>query len=216
MTDPVGSDTMVADATTYAGPERRRGENALRRMFVSEMTAEELRLEILTDELTGLSNSRAFQERDAVPGEGIVLVDCVGLKWINENLGRAAGDALLVLVSGVLRKIAEFDGAVTAYRLSGDEFALVVRPQGDPLGDRYGPICSQIDHRLPLYWNSWKDGQGETWRLRGVIVTWGIGECLDSADLALRAAKVRAQEQGTRAVRGERPPGLHVWKESER
>jgi len=209
-------DTMLAN-TSYVGPERRTRSGALRRMFVSEMTPEEMRIAMLTDELTGLPNRRAFQERTSQPGEMFLLMDACGLKYINDTYGLAAGDALLELVSGFLRRLASMYEGVQVFRLGGrsDEFLLV------------GPAAEEAERmlafyqlnqelaRLPLYWHSWQDLAGDTWRLRGVTVTWAVGQCLASADLALRTAKTLGEEQGTRPQRGECPLGLHVWRAAE-
>jgi diguanylate cyclase (GGDEF)-like protein len=81
------------------------------------------------DELTGLSNRRAFFEngdaRFAALGAGrrlgIVLVDLDGFKEINDSLGHAAGDELLQIVSRRFENVNEGLGEIS--RIGGDEFA---------------------------------------------------------------------------------------------
>ncbi len=87
----------------------------------------------VTDELTGLHNRRAFEDR---LGEevarasrygaplSLVMLDLDGFKEINDGCGHAAGDALLRGV-GVLLK-AELRLTDLAVRYGGDEFALIL------------------------------------------------------------------------------------------
>ncbi|GGI02781.1 putative bifunctional diguanylate cyclase/phosphodiesterase [Egicoccus halophilus] len=78
------------------------------------------------DELTGLVNRPAFLEQAEVAvrsrGGAVVLVDVDDLASVNETLGHAAGDAVLVEVATRLRS-GVVSSTVVA-RLGGDEFAL--------------------------------------------------------------------------------------------
>ncbi|EYB68454.1 hypothetical protein DEIPH_ctg023orf0044 [Deinococcus phoenicis] len=82
-----------------------------------------------TDALTGLSNRRALDEaldeadrRVAATGLGYVLgvVDLDGMKRVNDERGHASGDDLLREFAG--RLVAP---GISAYRLGGDEYALL-------------------------------------------------------------------------------------------
>jgi len=83
---------------------------------------------VFVDSLTGLGNRRAL-ERDV--GErlqvgaalSLSLVDLGSLQHINEAQGYDRGDALLQLFGGALCSL---EKPCVAYRLSGDEFALVM------------------------------------------------------------------------------------------
>lgn len=86
-----------------------------------------------TDALTGVLNRRGFEaemERALAAakryGEGGVLlyVDLDGFKPINDHHGHAAGDAVLVHVSGLLRD--HVRGSDIVGRLGGDEFAVLL------------------------------------------------------------------------------------------
>lgn len=89
-----------------------------------------LRGAALTDSLTGLPNHRAFHEgldRSLSVGEqvSLVMVDLDGLKRTNDELGHQAGDELIkALAQGLERTLC--DGQA-AYRIGGDEFAVVLR-----------------------------------------------------------------------------------------
>lgn len=82
------------------------------------------------DPLTGLLNRRAL-ERDlegvvATSGAGwrLAIVDVDGMKKVNDTLGHAAGDDLLRrFASGFTKEIGNDE---QAYRIGGDEFALLL------------------------------------------------------------------------------------------
>ncbi|SNY49064.1 putative bifunctional diguanylate cyclase/phosphodiesterase [Paractinoplanes atraurantiacus] len=90
-----------------------------------------LRHDAYHDGLTGLVNRTLFRERLAAAvaeGEAAILfLDLDGFKEINDSLGHAAGDQLLVQVAERLRAA---DPGVA--RLGGDEFAVIVR-DGSPV-----------------------------------------------------------------------------------
>jgi len=91
-----------------------------------------LRAQATTDALTGLGNRRALEDALAAVDAGhpaaLVVVDLDRFKAVNDELGHAAGDALLVELAARLRHEADDDDVVV--RTGGDEFALLV-PGGD-------------------------------------------------------------------------------------
>ncbi|MEU8818428.1 EAL domain-containing protein [Actinoplanes sp. NPDC048796] len=93
---------------------------------------ERLRHDAGHDALTGLANRSLFRERlAAAVGEGevaILFLDLDGFKEINDSLGHAAGDQLLVQVA---RRLRAAEPHLVA-RLGGDEFAVIV-PTGSPV-----------------------------------------------------------------------------------
>ena len=100
-----------------------------------------LELQANTDSLTGLPNRRRFRERlrtalhprglvDVESGEvAVLLVDLDGFKGVNDSLGHAAGDRLLVAVAERLRRCVRAGDVVA--RLGGDEFAVLVESVKD-------------------------------------------------------------------------------------
>ncbi|WP_053753790.1 putative bifunctional diguanylate cyclase/phosphodiesterase [Streptomyces sp. MMG1533] len=94
-----------------------------------------LRYEATHDALTGLPNRTFFFERlekalGAGKGQrfGLCYLDLDGFKTINDSLGHAAGDRLLVEVADRLQSCATAPGEMVA-RLGGDEFvALTTGP----------------------------------------------------------------------------------------
>ncbi len=89
-----------------------------------EMTAG-LRRQALTDPLTGLANRRALTAAITRAGEDAVLLtlDLDGFKRVNDLLGHAAGDDLLVRVADALVPVCPPDALVA--RIGGDEFAVL-------------------------------------------------------------------------------------------
>jgi diguanylate cyclase (GGDEF)-like protein len=92
----------------------------------------------LHDPLTGLGNRVLFRERlehalQRCPRTGkdvaVLFIDVDGFKAINDRLGHAHGDELLVELAGRLRTLLRIED--TAARLGGDEFAVLLEEVAD-------------------------------------------------------------------------------------
>ncbi|MDG4834157.1 GGDEF domain-containing protein [Solwaraspora sp. WMMD1047] len=86
------------------------------------------------DDTTGLPNRRAAIERltQAVKTHdevGVIVLDLVHFKLINDRLGHRAGNTLLSQVAERLHRLTRSD--VFAARLSGDEFTLIIHGGAD-------------------------------------------------------------------------------------
>jgi diguanylate cyclase (GGDEF)-like protein/PAS domain S-box-containing protein len=155
-----------------------------------------LRYEATHDALTGLPNRTLFFERlekalSAGEGQrfGLCYLDLDGFKTINDSLGHAAGDRLLVEVADRLQGCATAPGEMVA-RLGGDEFvALTTGPDTqrgvDDLADRImnalsGPV--RIDGRELLV-------RGSIGVVEGPAGERGPAEVLRSADITMYRAK---------------------------
>lgn len=98
---------------------------------------EQLRRQALTDPLTGLSNrdalmrqlARAVDEAEPGAGPAVLYVDLDRFKVINDLLGHAAGDGLLVAAAQRLRRAVGADTLLA--RFGGDEFMAVIAPCRD-------------------------------------------------------------------------------------
>jgi diguanylate cyclase (GGDEF)-like protein len=89
----------------------------------------------LRDPLTGLGNRRVLEEklsevfdRPTVDRQDVALIMCDvdGLKQVNDNLGHAAGDELLVEAARALEAAAATVESTTVCRIGGDEFCIVL------------------------------------------------------------------------------------------
>ena len=111
---------------------------------------EALTLRATRDTLTGLLNRAAFTEHLAdsfAPGvsarsqhESVLFIDIDDFKDINDSLGHAAGDVLLIQLAARLTECVRSSDLVA--RLGGDEFAVVI---GE---DEEGAIATEVAGRI--------------------------------------------------------------------
>lgn len=171
-------------------------ENLVRERQLSESKNAELeaasaRIEhvALHDSLTGLPNRRYLDEMLAESGEtgrtALLHLDLDRFKQINDTLGHAAGDAMLVHASKVIKANARPADFVA--RIGGDEFVVVGHGAGD---DRLAELASRIieEMRQPVNF------QGHQCRFGvsiGIAANDGVDarQLLVNADLALYRAK---------------------------
>ncbi|WP_119582724.1 putative bifunctional diguanylate cyclase/phosphodiesterase [Streptomyces europaeiscabiei] len=155
-----------------------------------------LRYEATHDALTGLPNRTLFFERlekalAAGDGQrfGLCYLDLDGFKTINDSLGHAAGDRLLVEVADRLQSCATAPGEMVA-RLGGDEFVALTtgtdtEREVDELADRImnalvTPV--RIEGRELLV-------RGSIGIVEGPAGERGPAEVLRSADITMYRAK---------------------------
>lgn len=145
------------------------------------------------DKLTGLTNRALFDERlEASLGTGrhatVMLLDLDGFKEVNDRLGHATGDLLLRAVAARLSACASPD--VTVARFGGDEFALLLAGEGDPLraAARAGGILEEFQMPFQVAGHLFHVGLSI-----GVAIGCGAStagdELIADADLALYQAK---------------------------
>ncbi len=116
-TDPDGRPVRVVFTTQSIDEAKKQEERLINRSR--------------TDELTGLLNRRAYEEdiyeRNDIPKKDdfvFMSLDVNGLKAINDTLGHAAGDELLVGAGQCMMKSFRPYGQV--YRTGGDEFIVIL------------------------------------------------------------------------------------------
>ena len=102
----------------------------------------ELRDRAARDPLTGLGHHATFYDAlpHAAPAAGarcaLLIADVDGFKEINDTRGHAAGDDVLRAMAGLLRAAAPSGGR--AFRIGGDEFALVFECDGEAQAEQVG------------------------------------------------------------------------------
>ncbi|MGB8261023.1 MAG: EAL domain-containing protein [Terracidiphilus sp.] len=132
-------DGELVDVSMQASPLVVNGERAgyvftFRDIGERKQVEARLQHDALHDNLTGLPNRALFLDRVSLAltrkarrrdqSCGVLFLDLDGFKEINDALGHAAGDALLVAVSERLCSVLRPQD--TAARLGGDEFAVLV------------------------------------------------------------------------------------------
>jgi diguanylate cyclase (GGDEF)-like protein len=145
---PIGPDGDIVDAiaagVNFLGEELGASFSEIERR-VADRTAElaiatrELSRRALHDELTGLPNRALFWEHLAhrleltgrrQTGFAVLFLDVDDFKVVNDTLGHAAGDLLLVDVASRLR--GALRAGDTAARVGGDEFVVLLDDGATP------------------------------------------------------------------------------------
>ncbi len=165
---------------------------------VTERKAMEARLldQAFRDPLTGLANRRLFRDRVAHalerhrrhPGAVAVLfLDLDHFKFVNDTLGHAVGDALLIAVAGRLQTAVR--SADTVARLGGDEFALLLEDLQSPTEAELTAQRVQHAFERPVHLAGRdvlvRTSIGIAWATDGQ----DVDELLSDADVAMYGAK---------------------------
>jgi diguanylate cyclase (GGDEF)-like protein len=182
---------------TFAGHAALLLENEQLEQSLARLTdlGAKLRHEALHDALTGLPNRRLFHsrvdealQRAAADGtEPVVLfIDLDGFKAINDDLGHAAGDELLVAFAERLRGHVRPEELPA--RLGGDEFAVLLEAGGREVAEEVGQrIVGAVQNPFSIR------GRQLSVRLSIGIApagsAAGVEELLANADVAMYAAK---------------------------
>jgi diguanylate cyclase (GGDEF)-like protein len=118
-----------------------------------QLNQENLKSMAYLDVLTGLPNRRAFNDdlrrfiAEFARGHGdfaLLLIDLDGFKAINDTVGHAAGDAVLVEVAARLRTLIRETDLVA--RLGGDEFCVILAQPRDTAA--VDSACARIIKKL--------------------------------------------------------------------
>ncbi|HEV7899512.1 MAG TPA: EAL domain-containing protein [Planosporangium sp.] len=163
MAAPVRDAGDVAGALVVASFQPRvytRGDQEMLQVFAEHVslavTDHNTRLKMLEayhDSLTGLASRALFMERleqslaRATRQQtrlAVLFIDLDRFKVVNDSLGHAAGDTLLIGVAE--RLCACLRGTDAAARFGGDEFAVVLHDLGEP--DQAVAVASRINEML--------------------------------------------------------------------
>ncbi len=177
---------MAEHEVNPSGGERRVALEKRRR--VAEMSPEEMRRELLTSEVTGLPNRRAFDEAGAALA---VECDVDGLKALNEY-GYAAGNAVLKAKADALR-----EAGLEAYHDKGDEF-LCRGTQIKALAAKLERARATLRNRMIVV----ERPDGSTLSFTGADFSYGVGKDIDEAEFGLKRHKAGRESSGEIA-RGE-------------
>lgn len=190
-------------AVPVAGEQRggERRQDKAKRLRVDQMSDQEKADALNTDELTGLRTRRWWQDQqDAGKGEGFHLVgDGDNQKWVNDNLGHEAGDALLQHQAEAFRAV-----GLDIARIGGDEYAGFTGKMTEQEAHAAMEKAYRYLDENPIIG---VDKEGREFELRGGF-SYGLGRTYEEADHASIAHKEARTNAGQRAGRGEVPAGL--------
>ena len=150
----------------------------------------------LRDPLTGLGNRRLFGDRVAHALDrqrrhqetvAVLLLDLDHFKFVNDTLGHAKGDALLVAVAGRLQLVVRAGDTVA--RLGGDEFAVLLEDLTP--GDEADATAVRILHALD---RPFLLDDREVFVRASIGIAWAtegqsVDDLVTDADVAMYAAK---------------------------
>lgn len=123
-------------AEDYLVKERLDGRSLVRSLLYAlerHRLKEQLKSNSYIDDLTGLYNRRGFitigkqllAQRNGQRGQVVLFfADLDQMKWINDNLGHAAGDQALIEAAAILKRT--FRKSDLVARIGGDEFAVLI------------------------------------------------------------------------------------------
>ncbi|QZD92365.1 GGDEF domain-containing protein [Qipengyuania xiapuensis] len=106
-----------------------------------------LEAESRLDPLTGLRNRRDYDRRVWNRGEVLGLIDLDHFKQVNDRYGHETGDAVLKVVASVLKQGVR-DGRLSgAWRLGGEEFAVIIPSDGRAMAE---VEINTLRNRIPI------------------------------------------------------------------
>ncbi len=174
-----------------------RMTSKVKEMFVEQAkTAERLRKNAYSDQLTGLGNrryltgqveSKLATDKEAKSG-ALFMLQVEGLQKINDKDGFAAGDALLKKVANVILEQTKGVSNVTLARLTGGDFAMFFADISIADADDIATKLSDNVKKLAADNVSYSDNLAH---IGGVVYDKApkLGQLLSEADNALHAAQ---------------------------
>lgn len=143
----------------------------------AERKIQEERIVAVTDQLTGLYNRRAYEEKvkylskSALPKDLVyIAADVNGLKTANDEKGHVAGDELIIGAADCLKEIFSAYGQV--YRTGGDEYVAII--QADEAA------MAKIKSTMNSVLNNW---HGEL--VKDLSISFGIVKAAEYPELSL-------------------------------
>lgn len=194
---PQNIDKATGEAKkAYPPPERRTDTEG--RKKVSEMSDEEKSKALLTNPVSGIPNARAYEEAPRKSTQ--VHIDLDSLKAVNDTAGHEAGDHVIKAVAEALHSESK-----DTYHVSGDEF----KAQADTPDEAHA-LMKRVNDRLSNAAVEVTMPDGRVLKLKGLGVSYGVGEHGQQAEAGLQTNKAERQARGERSPRGELPPGATV------
>jgi diguanylate cyclase (GGDEF)-like protein len=197
---------LVQARTAYLRRVKQRLE-ALVAKRTEELRRSKQQIEMIAhlDAMTGLPNRRLFAERFANfrasadrnrSGFTLVLVDLDNFKGINDTLGHAAGDTVLIATAQRLGAVIREVDVVA--RLGGDEFAILLEGTVEP--EAIDGVCQRILQR---------SGEPVSVEGRGVQVGISLGCAVYPRDALTQSELYKVAD---RALYAAKAAGRNTWR----
>lgn len=154
---------------------------------------EQLRFMSFHDSLTGLYNRAYFDEEliRLASGRfnpiGLISIDIDGLKLVNDNLGHAMGDSLLMNFGRILKM--SFRECDVLARMGGDEFAIIIPHCSVDIIEQ---ACQRLNRNIMNYNESQTDlpmSISMGWSIKNLQMSTNISEIIKEADVKMYAEK---------------------------
>ncbi len=180
-------------------------EATTRQVQELQTALQSVKVEALTDGLTGLANRRMFDETlhrritDASADNSdlcLVMLDIDHFRQLNDVWGYALGDQVLRYIASVLRAHAQ--GDVLAARFGGEEFAMVMPRTNLCLAEAFAARVSKAVKSKRLSLKSTGDVIGEITASVGVArfrAGEGANDLAARAEACVRAAKIVGRDR---------------------
>lgn len=174
---------------------------------------EEARDRALRDPLTGLGNRNMFRStleqcfatlHPAEPRIALLALDLDRFKQVNDTMGHAAGDELLMLVARRLKPL--ISSKDTLIRLGGDEFSIIV----PAISGHQGPeilarsIVAELSKPMPLTGGSATIGVSV-----GIATAWDVAKNAEELERFADDALYRAKNSGRNRYCFYSPPAIN-------
>jgi GGDEF domain-containing protein len=185
-------DRMFANSPS-AKPKSPKGDRRVdleKRRSVSEMSPDELLRELLTSEVTGLPNRRAFDE--AGSALAVAMSDVDGLKALNDEYGYDSGNVLLKAKADALLEV-----GLEAYHDKGDEFLCRGNDIQELLAKLERARAILRDRAVVV-----ERADGSTVSFTGADFSYGVGKDIAEAEFGLKSHKAEREGRGE-VARGE-------------
>jgi|GEM_PF-28179 len=140
-----------------------------------------------TDELTGVYNRRAYEERikelkrEGIPDDFVyVSFDVNGLKVINDTIGHEAGDELIIGASRCIKMAIGLRGDV--YRTGGDEFIGIMNADDKAV--------AEFEHSIEENCDTWRGKKVDS-----LTISYGMVRRVSEPDLSMHDIAVLADKR---------------------
>jgi diguanylate cyclase (GGDEF)-like protein len=190
-------------------------QTVLRDVTERDRLERELYQQAFHDGLTGLANRSLLRDRvthvltrlgrvpEDAAGVALLLVDLDHFKTVNDSLGHATGDELLVAVAR--RLLSTTRGSDTVARLGGDEFALLLEDMAAPQNAELAAARVVSALRTPFLVNGKSVVVSGSVGIASAVDADGPDALLRNADLALYVAKGQGRSRHVAFV-----PAMHA------